>query len=49
MVQVAGAGREAMKMESSIRVYTVGTVRRVVTPAGTRVEPGDPLVELTAG
>ncbi len=40
---------EAMKMESPIRAHTGGTVRRVVTPTGTRVEPGDLLVELEPG
>ncbi len=40
---------EAMKMESPIRAHTAGTVRRVVTPSGTRVEPGDLLVEIGDG
>ncbi len=39
---------EAMKMESPIRAHVDGCIVRVVTPSGTRVEPGDLIVELEA-
>jgi len=41
--QVVGA-IEAMKMESPIRVQTAGTVERLLTPSGTKVEAGDLLL-----
>ena len=37
---------EAMKMESAISAATGGTIKRVVVPAATAVEPGDLILEV---
>ncbi|QIN77795.1 pyruvate carboxylase [Rubrobacter marinus] len=40
---------EAMKMESSIRSPSAGTVEKLAVQSGTRVEPGDLLIVLKTG
>ncbi len=37
---------EAMKMESPVRSPVSGTVRRIVTPSGAHIEPGELMIEI---
>jgi pyruvate carboxylase len=37
---------EAMKMESRITAPVAGTVTRIVAPSGTKLEPGDLVLEI---